>query len=135
MNTKTVRLLFFSFITLFLFYTGWIYMCGITQASMQSTKAIQGKKLFQEYNCISCHQVYGLGGYMGPELTNIMSDTNKGEIYAKAFIKNGTQKMPNFKLSDEQIVCLIEYLKEVDISGLSPNYKHSISKTGYVLYN
>lgn len=71
---------------------------------------------------------------MGPELTNIMSDPAKGEAYVGAFIKSGTQKMPNFHLNENEVSCLIEYLREVDKSGLSPNYKHTISNSGYVLF-
>ncbi len=35
--------------------------------------AAAGKLLYQKYNCQACHQIYGLGGYMGPDLTNVYS--------------------------------------------------------------
>lgn len=83
-------------------------------------EAKEGKLLFQEYNCGACHQFYGLGGYMGPDLTNVISEKGKGELYAKAFLQGGTQKMPNFHLTEKEIAALIAYLKYVDKTGLSP---------------
>lgn len=82
--------------------------------------AQEGKLLFQEYNCTACHQLYGLGGYMGPDLTNIISAEGKGELYAKAFLMNGTQRMPNFQLTENEITALVSYLKYIDKTGISP---------------
>ena len=78
-----------------------------------------GKLLYQKHNCTSCHQLYGLGGYLGPELTTVISPDGKGELYAKAFIKYGTQKMPDFHLNDEEVNDLLEYLKCVDGSAIT----------------
>jgi len=43
-----------------------------------SEKALQGQQLWQQNNCFSCHQIYGLGGYLGPDLTNVYSQRGKG---------------------------------------------------------
>lgn len=95
-------------------------------------EARTGKLIFQKYNCIACHQLYGLGGYMGPDLTNIISTKGKGENYARAFIEFGTQKMPNFEMSHGEINELLAYLKYVDKTGISPVTNFEIENTGIV---
>lgn len=80
-------------------------------------KASNGRIVWQNYNCQSCHQLYGLGGYLGTDLTNIMSDPKKGEIVFKSILKYGTKQMPAFKLSETEMIYLIEFLKSVDASG------------------
>ena len=81
--------------------------------------AAKGKMTFQKYNCAACHQLYGLGGYLGPELTTVISAPGKGKIYAKAILQKGTQRMPDFKLNDEEIKDLIAYLVAVDASAVT----------------
>ena len=81
--------------------------------------AIRGKLLFQKYNCTSCHQLYGLGGYLGPELTTVISQQGKGEFYANAFLKSGTQRMPDFHLSEEEVNDLVQFLKYVDKTAVT----------------
>mgnify|MGYP004003567375 FL=1 len=80
--------------------------------------AVEGRLVFQKYNCISCHQLYGLGGYLGPDLTNVISD--KGSYYVSAVIKNGMLKMPNLNVQDNEIKSLVAYLSFTDSSGVFP---------------
>jgi nitric oxide reductase subunit C len=82
--------------------------------------AAAGKLLYQKYNCQACHQVYGLGGYMGPDLTNVYSASGKGPAYIAAFLRNGTSRMPNFHLSERDVSALVAYLALVDATGTSP---------------
>lgn len=88
-----------------------------------NTSATRGKLLFQKHNCTSCHQLYGLGGYLGPELTTMISQQGKGENYAKTFLKSGSQRMPDFHLSDDAIDDLIEFLKYVDTTAITYKVK------------
>lgn len=78
-----------------------------------------GKQIYQEYNCQSCHQLFGLGGYLGPELTTVISDKNRGELYARILLENGAIRMPNFHLSPKQVNALIDYLKYVDANAFT----------------
>src|SRR3546814_19852453 len=32
--------------------------------------AVEGKRVFQAYNCMGCHTLLGNGAYLGPDLTN-----------------------------------------------------------------
>lgn len=99
-------------------YSGMVYTGGTSHAVMPapavSGKVQEGKRIYQELNCAACHQVYGLGGYLGPDLTNAYSDPKRGEAYMRALLKAGGNRMPDFKLRDEQVDALIQYLNYVD---------------------
>lgn len=89
-----------------------------------------GALVFQDYNCVACHQFYGLGGYMGPDLTNVIS--NRGEAYARAFIAAGTATMPNLGLADDEIDAVVAYLAFVDKTGTYPAENYEVQWYGFV---
>jgi nitric oxide reductase subunit C len=97
-----------------------------------SEKAIKGENIWLENNCNSCHQLYGLGGYLGPDLTNIYSTKGKGESYIKAFVNSGIKVMPKFNLSENEKNELVQFLKEVDLTGYYPNIDAEIKPNGWV---
>ncbi len=99
----------------FLAYSFFIYASLPVKDAKVSAKIAAGKLLWQKYNCTACHQVYGLGGYLGPDLTNVYS--LKGEAYISAFLKSGTAIMPNFNLNKAEIESLNAYLQNIDASG------------------
>jgi nitric oxide reductase subunit C len=103
--------------SLFLIYTAIVYTSGTEGLSMNS-KATEGKLLYQKYNCTSCHQLYGLGGYLGPELTTILSEPGR-EIYCRAILKTGTQRMPDFHLNEKEIDNVIEFLIYVNTTAVT----------------
>jgi nitric oxide reductase subunit C len=125
------------FCVAFAIYSAFIYTSGteIPRSSGLTQQAKHGMALFQEKNCIACHQFYGLGGYMGPDLTNVISSPNKGADYARSFIENGTDKMPNYELSASEINDLVEFLKFVDVSGVYPPKNPKIRWDGTVAYD
>ena len=90
----------------------------------------QGWKVWQEKNCQGCHQIYGLGGYMGPDLTNVASQKDKVPIYMKVFIQHGTGRMPDFHLNDSDVNDLILYLAWIDKSGKSRVPASAVEWTG-----
>lgn len=95
-----------------------------------SDAARHGQQVFQDKNCIACHQFYGLGGYMGPDLTNVIS--TRGEAYSRAFIVAGTARMPNFELTDDEVSAVLAYLGFVDQTGTYPLEDYQILWTGNV---
>jgi nitric oxide reductase subunit C len=107
----------------YVFYSLMVYTRG-TDHALHYTRAElaairQGKDLFQQYNCIACHQLYGLGGYLGPELTTAWSDPSRGESYLKAFLQNGGVRMPQFHFTDQEVDALIRYLRYVDSTAVT----------------
>ena len=93
-------------------------------------KVLSGWTTWQEKNCQSCHQVYGLGGYLGPDLTNIAGDTTKNEVYIRTFIKYGTSRMPDFHLNDAEISNLVAFLSWVNKSGRSRVPRECVTWSG-----
>jgi nitric oxide reductase subunit C len=111
------------FILLFVCYTmySFIVYTKATEAAPVVAPAEQqairkGKQLFQQYNCIACHQLYGLGGYLGPDLTTAWSDKNRGEAYIRAMLISGGARMPKYELSEADVNALTAYLKFADRS-------------------
>jgi len=122
---------------LFAGYTLWIDTgnVGLQKPHVATGASAEGKLLFQKYNCQACHQIYGLGGYMGQDLTNVYSTPGKGPIYIAAFLQSGTNRMPNFNLNEHDISSLTSYLATVDSTGNSPMYKYKITWYGSIEFS
>jgi nitric oxide reductase subunit C len=121
-----------TLIVVFIFYTGYVYTKGTEAAHLplMSEFERQGADVFQQYNCVACHQFYGLGGYMGPDLTNVIS--NRGEAVARAFITAGTATMPNLGLLPDEIDAVVAYLAFVDKTGTYPPENYDVRWFGSV---
>lgn len=50
----------------------------------QTASAIDGKRVFQAYNCMGCHTIVGNGAYFGPDLTKTYRDA--GPAWLMAFL-------------------------------------------------
>jgi len=46
--------------------------------------AVQGKRVFQAYNCMGCHTIVGNGAYFGPDLTKLYGKV--GPAWLEAFL-------------------------------------------------
>lgn len=107
----------------YLLYSFIVYTKGtensITFPAREQSVINKGKLLFQQHNCIACHQLYGLGGYLGPELTSAYSDPQRGELFMRAFLQAGGQRMPKFGFRKDEIDALISYLKYVDATAIT----------------
>ena len=113
-------IIFITLILLFITYTAYVYTLGTEGPNIKmNEESVQGKLLFQKYNCTSCHQIYGLGGYLGPDLTTVISQQGKGELYAAAFLKSGSVRMPNFHLNESEIKEIVEFLKYIDATAIT----------------
>ena len=133
MKTKKYIFVISTLITTFIFYNFFIYTSEDCQKPIRmSAKAMQGQELWQNNNCWSCHQIYGLGGYLGPDLTNVFSHPNKGKDYIKAFLNSGVKSMPKFDFSEEEKEAIATYLELIDKTGYYPNHKVDFQKNGWV---
>lgn len=74
--------------------------------------SVKGKLLWQSHKCNTCHSLFGLGGHLGPDLSNVYSQ--KGGEYIKYMLINGRKKMPAFSMSDEEMNNLVSYLNKID---------------------
>ena len=82
-----------------------------------SVDARYGKQIFQKHNCQACHQVYGFGGFLGPDLTN--STTRLPLETFKSIIKVGPGQMPSFNLTNTETHALYQYFVALNQTGLS----------------
>lgn len=46
--------------------------------------AVEGKRIFQAYNCMGCHTIVGNGAYLGPDLTKLYGHV--GPAWLEAFL-------------------------------------------------
>lgn len=123
---------------LFICYSFSIYLQPLsvkTDLSFNINHAAKGRLVWQKYNCQSCHQLYSLGGYLGPDLTNIISQPQKGEAFIKAMVVAGNKQMPSFNLSGNEMNSLLEFLKSVDASGSSDPRKLKVNNIGMIEKN
>lgn len=124
-----VRMIFILLVISYVGYSFLVYEYTAPTA-LPEKEAKAGLDIWQSKNCQACHQLYGLGGYMGPDLTNIISDSTKGVAYAAAFIKAGTARMPDFKFNDDEVKKIIAFLEWVDKSGKSNVNKNAVTWYG-----
>lgn len=128
------RAIFGCLCAVFAVYSSYVYTAGTEAdhvARMNDSERF-GAEVYQQYNCVACHQFYGLGGYRGPDLTNVIS--NRGAAYARAFISAGTAAMPNLGLASEEIDAVIAYLAFVDRTGTYPVENYDVQWNGTVAY-
>ena len=108
---------------LYLSYSFIVYTKGtennISLSAVEQVKIDKGKLLFQKHNCISCHQLYGLGGYLGTDLTTAFSDATRGEVFIKTFLQAGGRRMPDFHFTKKEIDAITSYLKYVDKTAVT----------------
>lgn len=76
-----------------------------------------GKKVWQKYNCVSCHTLFGNGGYVGKDLTHITSLRSQTELLD--FFSNPPVLPPHKKekhpaLSRKETERLIQYFEYID---------------------
>lgn len=114
----------------FVSYTCYIYSALPNHRGTFSDQADAGKALWQKHNCTACHQVYGLGGYLGPDLTNVFSE--KGPEYIKAFLEYGNLTMPAYDLSESETNALLAYMKHVDETGIADPRSFTIKMNGTI---
>lgn len=133
-NTIGNRVVFSILVILVITYNIHLYTQDIssTSAPLLSDTALKGAHLWQENNCTACHQIYGLGGYLGPDLTNIASNPQKGLDYAKAFFNSGVKSMPKFNFTNEEKDQLAAFLNEIDQTGFYPNTEAEFNANGWV---
>lgn len=109
--------IFLTMLFSFLVYSAHLYLNPPAQEKELDEISLEGKKIWQEKNCQSCHQFYGLGGYLGPDLTNI--HRRRTPEQTMAFLKHGTEIMPDFKMSNDEVQAVMAFLQAMDASGIA----------------
>lgn len=93
-------------------------------------RVAEGKRLWEENNCIGCHTLLGEGAYFAPELGNAFQRLG-GKAGIKGFIMSrpkdgipGRRSMPQFNFSEEELDALadfLQYVSEINAANWPPN--------------
>lgn len=100
----TVLVLAFAFQTI-LVYTD-------VREDRLSEAALRGRTLWHESSCQVCHQIYGQGGFLGPDLTNAASRVSPERM--QSLLTVGSGQMPVYGFSVGQIADMTAYLGALD---------------------
>jgi nitric oxide reductase subunit C len=86
----------------------------LSHVDQLSDKVVEGKRIFEKYNCNDCHTILGFGGYYAPDLTKVVQRV--GEDGIRYRVKNpekafeaSWRKMPNEHVADAEIESLIAF--------------------------
>ena len=77
-----------------------------------SEAAREGRALWQAYACQTCHQFYGQGGFLGPDLTNAAGRVDSTRLVSLLTVGSG--QMPPLGFSDEETAAMAAFLREMD---------------------
>jgi len=92
-------------------------------------KELAGRGVWLRNNCQSCHQMYGFGGFLGPDLTNVASRLQRQQLADQLSL--GTGYMPRFAMVDEDIDSLWAFLAAMNRSGIgqarNPNLSNAVA--------
>lgn len=83
-----------------------------------TSRESSGLEVWRKNNCQVCHQIYGFGGFLGPDLTNAVDDGSSDEDFAK-ILTVGYKKMPAMNLSDDDCIAVLAFLRAVNRTGRS----------------
>lgn len=80
-----------------------------------SKVALEGREIWQRENCQSCHQLYGFGGFLGPDLTNAHSHLSPERLHS--VLTHGIGAMPELGLTSSEIEAVTGYLEAISATG------------------
>jgi len=91
----------------------------LTHAENLSEQVVQGKRVWQKYNCNDCHTILGFGGYYAPDMTKVYKRIGKEGIREtvkkpQVVFANSWRKMPQQNLKDKEVEDLIAFFKWVN---------------------
>jgi len=86
-----------------------------------SELALEGRHIWHDYNCQACHQLYGFGGFLGPDLTNAGPRLAASDHLTKVLTEGpneGISQMPAFWMNEDQIAALEQFFIELNETGV-----------------
>ena len=112
------KLLMGGLLASFAIQTGMVYAddTAATRFEVLSEDALEGRRIWHQYNCQTCHQIHGFGGFLGPDLTNYghrMTDERLEQI-----LTTGSAQMPAFHFDEDQIYYVASFLDELSDMGV-----------------
>lgn len=77
-----------------------------------SENALEGRVLWHQNGCQVCHQIYGQGGFLGPDLTNVASSIDGSRL--ESLLTVGSGQMPAYGFSSQEVSSMASYLQALD---------------------
>jgi len=110
-------IIYFVLVACFFVQSAFVYLDYPRRGHGQelSAQARQGLDIWRRHNCQVCHQIYGFGGFLGPDLTNIMS-RRPGEDWSP-ILTVGRKQMPAFRFDESAQAAIVQFLTELDQTG------------------
>ncbi|MFQ5701441.1 MAG: c-type cytochrome [Acidobacteriota bacterium] len=78
----------------------------------------RGQLVWRRENCQVCHQLYGFGGFLGPDLTNRVDDATPADTFSQ-ILQGRSGKMPALHLGPSDQRAVLAYLRAVNRTGRS----------------
>lgn len=79
---------------------------------------LRGLAVWRGNNCQACHQIYGFGGFLGPDLTNRVTDATPDAEF-RAVLEDGARSMPAFEMAAADQEAVLAFLRAVNRTGQS----------------
>jgi nitric oxide reductase subunit C len=82
-------------------------------------EALAGSELWHVHGCQVCHQLYGFGGFLGPDLTNVASRYPGDQLrdQLEVVLTNGSGQMPSFELHSGDVDAFAAFFVEMNKTG------------------
>jgi nitric oxide reductase subunit C len=111
------KLLLSTLVAIFVAQTWLVYSDPKGRRDVLSEEARRGQAVWRSHNCQSCHQLYGFGGFLGPDLTNAIGALSAERL--ASILTDGAGQMPAFRFDDGEQRALAAFLEEIDATGVS----------------
>ncbi len=82
--------------------------------------ALTGARAWHTHGCQACHQLYGYGGFLGPDLTNLASRAGERPLAVRLAVAlaTGPGGMPVIEVQPEEFEGLAAFLEAMDSTGV-----------------
>ncbi len=126
MNLVQRKLLMSGLVAAFAVQTALVYLDDTASTfETLSEEAVRGRRLWHEYNCQSCHQIHGFGGFLGPDLTNAAARLGDNlDKRLEEVLTVGVKQMPAFHFSEKQRNDVAFFLDELSYMGIGVPRRH-----------
>ena len=113
-NVRQVRKFVMAMLVSVFLIQGWFVYTDKTgrRSPALSKQSQHGHEIWQKQNCQTCHQLFGLGGFLGPDLTRVT-----GRFPPEAFsavLRSSPPPMPDYTLSDADVNDLYSFLNQIN---------------------
>ena len=117
MPVRARQLMIFCLVAIFAAQTWLVYSDPAGTRHPISPLAAEGQAVWRENNCQSCHQLYGYGGFLGPDLTNAIGAISPERM--ESVLTIGSGQMPAFQLDPAEREALTAFFLEIDATGVA----------------